>query len=115
MSTLLSAARIELSKQLGDYWASASDSAGAAGGTTIKDTALMAKANDWVDTEGQAFDLITESAHACEGQERLISSLDNSSGSTGTLTILAHTAQIGSGVDYEVHRLFTASEKRWTS
>jgi len=109
MTTTLANSRKELSKQLGDYHDSASTSAGAAGGTTIVDTALMAKANDWVDTEMSAYDLITEAAHACLDEERIIAGLSNTA---GTLTVLAHTAQIGSGVDYEIHRLFTASEKR---
>lgn len=109
MSTSLANARIEASKQLGDYWAGTTTSAGAAGGTTIVDTALKAKANDWVDTEGQAYDLITQAADTSVDEERLISSLDNS---TGTLTVLAHSGQIGSAKTYEVHRLFTASEKR---
>lgn len=107
MTTALSVARIELSKQLGDYWASASTSAGAAGGTTIVDTGLKAKQNAWIGKD--MYDLITESAHATVDEERQISSLSNT---LGTLTVLAHSAQIGSGVDYEVHRLFTASEKR---
>ena len=44
MSTTLKAAMQELSKQIGDYWASTATSNGAAGGTTIVDTALKAKA-----------------------------------------------------------------------
>ncbi len=107
MTTALSAARIELSKQLADYWASAATSAGAAGGTTIVDTALKAKSNDWIDAGGNPYDLITSGTYDTE--ERKISSLDNSS---GTLTVLAHTSQIASAVTYEIHRLFTASDKR---
>ena len=107
MTTTLSAAQVELSKQLGDYWASTSTSAGAADFTTIVDTALIAKENDWIGYD--MYDLITEAAHATLSEERKISSLSNT---LGTLTVLAHSAQIGSGVDYEVHRLFTASEKR---
>ena len=106
MTTTLAVNRVELSKQQGDYWASASTSAGAAGGTTIIDTALAAKLADWIPNE--AYDLITEAAHAAINEERLISSLVQS---TGTLTMLAHSVQIGSGVDYEVHRLFTPAEK----
>ena len=55
------------------------------------------------------YDLITESGHASVDEERQISSLDNS---TGTLTILAHDNTTGTAMDYEVHRLFTASDKR---
>ena len=109
MATSLANCRIELSKQLGDYWSSTTTSSGHAGGTTIVDTALKAKANDWIDNEAEMFTLITHSGDSSEDDERKISALDNS---TGTLTTLAHTAQVGSAKTYEVHRLFTASEKR---
>ena len=105
MSTTLANAEIALSKELGDYWAGTSTSAGAAGGTTVIDTALKAKANDWVSEE--AYDMITSGTY--DGEERKISSLDNTS---GTLTVLAHTGQIASGITYRVHRLFSASDKR---
>ena len=110
MSTTLANARIELSKQLRDDWVSATTSAGNAGGTTMIDSALIAKANDWITDE--TYDLITEAAHAALNEERRITSLDNS---TGTVTVhAAHGAptQIASGVDYELHRLATASDKR---
>lgn len=105
MTTSLSSARVELSKQLSDYWASASTGAGSS--TTIVDTALKAKQNAWIGKD--MYDLITESSHASEDEERQISSLDNSS---GTLTVLAHDNTTGTSMDYEVHRLFSASEKR---
>ncbi|KKM47225.1 hypothetical protein LCGC14_1558850 [marine sediment metagenome] len=105
MTTALSAARIELSKQLNDFWASASTGAGSA--TTIVDTLLKAKQNAWIGDD--MYDLITESGHASVDEERQISSLDNSS---GTLTVLAHDNTTGTSMDYEVHRLFTASDKR---
>ena len=107
MTTALSACRIELSKQLSDYFASATTGDGVAGGTTLVDTALKAKQNAWIGKD--MYDLITEAAHAQINEERQISSLSNTN---GTLTVLAHGAQILTGVDYEVHRLFTASEKR---
>ena len=105
MTTLLSACRVELSKQLNDYWASATTGAGSS--STIVDALLKAKQNAWIGKD--MYDLITESSHASENEERLISSLDNSS---GTLTVLAHDNTTGTSMDYEVHRLFTASEKR---
>lgn len=105
MSTTLLAAQVALSKELGDYWASTTTSNGAAGKTTLVDTALMAKANDWVTDE--AYDQITSGS--ADEEERKVSSLDNSD---GTLTMLAHSAQIVSGVTYQVHRLFSGSEKR---
>lgn len=110
MSTTLANARIALSKELADYFASSTTSAGAANGTTLVDTALKAKANSWItDT---AYDIITEAGHAALNEERKISSLANS---TGTLTVLAHSVQIDTGsqaIDYEVHRLWSPSEKR---
>jgi len=105
MSTTLADARIALSQDIDDYWAGTTTSAGAAGGTTVVDTALAAKANDWITDE--TTDLITSGTY--DEEERKVSSLDNS---TGTLTVLAHGGQIGSAVTYELHRLFSASQKK---
>lgn len=111
MSTTLLAAEQELSKQLGDSWQSTTTSTGST--TTLVDTALMAKQNDWVTKE--TYDFITSEPAASGTQiyeERLVSSLVNS---TGTLTVLAHTGIIDDNsthVSYEVHRLFSPSEKR---
>jgi len=105
MSKSLTNCEILLSKELGDYWAGTTTSNGAADGTTLVDTALKAKANDWVTDE--TYDQITEGTY--NGEERKASSLSNS---TGTLTVLAHGGQIVSGIDYRIHRLFEASEKR---
>ncbi len=109
MSTSLSSMRQELSKQINDHWVSTTTSAGVGGGTTIVDTSLIAKQNAWIGKD--MYTLITESGDTSEDNERQITSLAGS-GSTGTLTTLAHSGQIGSGKGYEVHRLFTASEKR---
>ena len=106
MTTTLANARKQLSKEIGDYWDSTSTSSGSS--TTIVDTALKAKANDWIsDAPQEMYDLVTSGTYVDE--ERKISSLDNT---TGTLTTLAHGGTIASGVTYEVHRLFSASEKR---
>lgn len=107
MSTTLANCRILLSKQMGDYWASTTTSAGAADYTTIVDTALKAKADAWITDE--CFTLITEVDDSSEDDERKIIRLDSNA---GALTTLPHTAQIATATDYEVHRLFTASEKR---
>lgn len=103
MSTSLLAAEILLSKQLGDFWSSTTTSSGSS--TTVVDTELKAKENDWVTDE--CYDMITSGTY--DEEERKVSSLDNSS---GTLTVLAHGGTIASSVTYRVHRLFTASEKR---
>ncbi len=113
MSTTLLAAEQELSKQIGDYWAGTATSAGAAGGTTIIDTALKAKQNDWITKETYDFLTSEPASTAAIYEERLISSLDNS---TGTITVLAHgtggTGIVTTGDTYEIHRLFFPSEKR---
>jgi hypothetical protein len=108
MSSTLNTATVELSKQFGDYWAGTATSNGAADGATIVDTALRAKNNDWIDAaNAEMYDRITSGT--CDTEERRITALDNFS---GTLTVLAHTAQIDSADTYEVHRLCSASDKR---
>ena len=94
-----------LSKDLGDYFTGTTTSNGNAGGTTFIDTALMAKVDDWINRE--CWDRITSGDANLE--ERKVSALDST---TGTITSLAHSVQIVSGVTYEIHRLFSASEKR---
>ena len=103
MTTALSSLRQELSRQLNDYWASATTGAGSA--TSIVDDLLKAKQSAWIGKE--MYDLITESGHASEDEERLITSL-----STNALTVLDHLNTTGTSMNYEVHRLFSASEKR---
>ena len=105
MTTSLEAANVLLSKELGDYWSSTTTGAGAA--TSLVDTALKAKANDWIDGDREMYAIVREGTY--DGLERKISSLNNSN---GTLTILAYAGAPGTGIDYEVHRLFTPSEKR---
>lgn len=105
MSTTLLNCEVELSKQMGDYWASTTTSGGSA--TTLIDTALMAKENDWVNDLDACYDMITEGDY--DEEERKIVSLDNSD---GTLTVLDHGGVIISGIDYRIHRLFSASDKR---
>lgn len=109
MTTTFLEAEAELSRQLGDYWSSTTTGAGTA--TTLVDTALKAKANDWIDGDREMYSFLIEEPGGAASiyDERKISSLDNS---TGTLTALAFDAAPGTGIDYEVHRLFTPSEKR---
>ena len=106
MTTPLSSARIELSKQLNDYWAGTSTTPASALTTELTDTALKAKENAWI-TKG-TFDLITDDT-TNTNEERKISALVNTS---GAITMLAHTSANIAGIEYEIHRLFTASEKR---
>jgi hypothetical protein len=108
MTTTLRNAEIELSKQMGDYWASTTTSDGNANGTTLVDTALKAKNNDWIEADrAEMFDEVIEGTY--DGEERRASSLNNSD---GTLTVLAHGGKIVSGIDYRIHRLFSASDKK---
>ena len=110
MSTTLLNSAIALSKDLGDHWASTTTSDGAADGTTLVDTALKAKANDWVTDE--AWVMLTEEPTGGATslyEERKLSSLSNTA---GTLTVLAFGEKVVSGIDYQAHRLFSPSEKR---
>lgn len=107
MSTTLLASVQELSKQLGDSWQSTTTGAGSA--TTLVDAALLAKANDWITDNTWAFLTEEPAGNAAIYDERKVSSLVNS---TGTLTTLTFAAAPGTGIDYEVHRLFSPSEKR---
>lgn len=103
MGTTLLAAEVALSKEIGDYWAGTTTSAGSS--TTVVDTALMAKANDWITDE--AYDFITSTT--CQFEERKISTLVNT---TGILTVLAHSGTgPGTAATYSLHRLFSPSEK----
>ena len=106
MSTTLEAAMIALGYQLGDIWESTTTSGGTTTHTTLIDTALKAKQNNWITYE--AYDRI--SSGTMDGQERKVSSLDNT---TGTITFtVAHSTTVATSIDYEVHRMFTASDKR---
>ncbi len=170
MSTTLLEAEAELSKQLGDYWASTTTSTGTAE-TTVTDTALAAKEANWITDE--CYDMITSkttyiftvtSASATiaatytnndvtftvlatiVSKETLYCSATSEPASSGTLTkvtgtgdntitfstsstfqyeerkvsslastvltTLAHSGLIATATTYEIHRLFSASEKR---
>lgn len=106
MSTTLLSAEVALSKDIGDYWRGTTTGAGLT--TTVVDTALMAKTNDWINREAFLFveDMTGDTYNEAE---RKISSLDNS---TGTLTVLPIGGALGVGAVYRVHRLFNASDKR---
>lgn len=107
MSTTLLAAEQELSRQIGDYWASTTTGAGST--TTLVDSALMAKANDWVTDDAWVMLEEEPAGNAVIFDERKVSSLSNTD---GTLTTLAFAAAPGTGIDYSLHRLFAPSEKR---
>lgn len=110
MTTTLLNAEIELSKQIGDFWSSTTTGTGSSS-TNIQDTALKAKANDWIDGDREMYIMITDSSadNSTDEEERKATALDNS---TGDLTVLALSGDPGDGKTYRVHRLFTASDKR---
>ncbi len=107
MTTTMINAEIALNKDIGDDWASTTTGAGLA--TTLVDTALIPKANDWVTEDAYAMLEEEPTGSAAIYDIRKISSLDNT---TGTLTVLTFAAAPGTGIDYSVHRLFHPEDKR---
>jgi len=107
MSTSLLNCEIALSKELGDYWSSTTTGAGST--TTLVDSALIAKTNDWLTDEAYAFLIEEPASTAAIYDERKATGLV---ASTGILTTLAFSEAPGTGIDYELHRLFSPSEKR---
>ncbi len=104
MSTTLSAARVELSKQLGDYLAGTVTTSGDK--TSLIDSELKQYHADWIND--WTWDFMTGTTN--EGEERRIDSLLVSSGDCTLVT--AHTASVVAPSTYEIHRLFRATEKR---
>jgi hypothetical protein len=94
-----------LSKDISDYFVGVTTSAGNAGGTTLIDTALKAKLADWITD----YTWVRITSGTCNLEERKVTSLDPS---TGTLTFLATSAQILSTVSYEIHRMFSPTDKK---
>ena len=106
MATTLLASEVELSRQLGDYWSSTTTSAGDSSGTFLIDTTLRVKPEGWI-TDGATCN-ITSGTY--DTVEREIESLDTE---TGALTFKRPFAgAIATSVTYEIHRLFSADEKR---
>ena len=109
MSTTLANCQIELSKQIADYWSSTTTSDGSTTPfITMIDSTLAAKPADWI-TDTTWVILTEEPAGGTTSlyDERQVSSLSSS-----TLTVNAFTERIVSGINYELHRLFSPSEKR---
>ena len=108
MTTSILDAEIILSKQLGDYWSSVTTGTGSSA-TNIQDTALKAKANDWITDETYIMITDEDAENDTDEEERKATALDNSS---GDLTVFDLSGDPGDGITYRIHRLFTASEKR---
>lgn len=107
MSTSLLNAEIALSKELGDYWSSTTDGAGDS--TTLVDSALKAKTDDWLTDEAYVILLEEPAGSAAIYDIRKATSLD---ASAGEITTLAFAAAPGTGIDYSLHRLFSPAEKK---
>ena len=107
MSSSLIDCYTELAAQMGDRWNGTTSGAGSS--TTMVDAALMAKANDWIGDDAYVFLTEEPAGAAAIYDERKISSLSNTA---GTLTTLAFAAAPGTGIDYEINRLFKATEYR---
>mgnify|MGYP001587429475 CR=1 FL=1 len=106
MTTTLLSTEQELSRQLGDYWSSTTTSAGDSSGTSLIDTALRVKPEGWITDEATA--IMTSGTY--DTVEREIESLDTE---TGTLVFKQPFAgAIAISVTYEIHRLFSAEEKK---
>lgn len=103
MTTTLLNAEVQLSRDIGDYWAGTTTSGGSS--TTLIDTALMAFGAGWISKT--AWTMITSGTYAEE--ERKVSSM---APATGTVTTLAHSGTIATAVTYRLHRICSASDKR---
>ncbi len=104
MTTSLLSCMNLLSQEIGDYWESTTT--GSASAVIVVDSALIAKPNDWI--TDVSYDLITSGS--LNGEERKIST--SSLLTAGTLSVGTHSGSVGSGVTYQIHRLFEPSEKR---
>lgn len=107
MTTTLLVGEQELSKQMGDSWSSATTAAGAT--TSLVDNALEGKESAWITEESWAFLIEEPSSTASIYDERKITSFNTSN---KTLTTLSFSEAPGDAINYEVHRLWSPSEKR---
>ena len=93
-----------LSDQIGDNFRSTTTSSGA--DNTIIDTALSSYPSSWINVQNHImWDMITSGTYDEEERKLLLLA-------TSTLTTKDHGGTIASGVTYQIHRLFKASDKR---
>ena len=104
MTTALSACRVELSKQIGDFFAGTVTTGGDK--TSLIDSSLIPYADDWIND--WTWDFMTGTTNS--GEERRIDSFDASAGDCTLVS--AHTASVALTSTYEIHRLFPATQKR---
>lgn len=108
MSTTLLNSLTAICKDLNDNFTGTTTGAGSA--TTMVDSTLTGKQNDFIPRNGAWVILLEEPAgDAAIYDERLVTALDNS---TGTLTTVTFAAAPGTGIDYRLTRLFSPSDYR---
>ncbi len=106
MATLMPAALTLLGQDLDDAWASSTTAAGNVNKLTLEDSALYEKVADWVE-DGMIVYLPDGPSGSGTAETRVADSLSGT-----TLTVKsAFSVKVESGVDYEVHRLFTRNQK----
>ncbi len=106
MATLMSAALTLLGQDLDDGWSNSTTAAGNANKLTLEDNDLQEKVADWVN-DGMVCYLPDGPSGAGSAETRVVDSLSGT-----TLTVKnAFSVKVESGVDYEVHRLFTRNQK----
>uniref|UniRef100_A0A6M3K6E9 Uncharacterized protein n=1 Tax=viral metagenome TaxID=1070528 RepID=A0A6M3K6E9_9ZZZZ len=106
MTTTLSNAEIELSKQMGDFWSSSATAT--VSNIKLTDTVLKDVPSDWL-TDDTHLQMTTLNA-AADTSERLIATLNITDGFVTWNRALAGNST--NADTYRIHRLFTASEKR---
>ncbi len=106
MATLMSAMLTLLGEDVEDSWTGTTTAAGDADKLDLVDDALYEKVADWV-SDGMIVYLPLGPSGSGSAQTRVVDAL-----STNTLDVKsAFSAQVQSGVDYEVHKLFTRTQK----
>ena len=106
MATLISEALTLLGSDLDDGWIGETTEAGNVNKLTLVDDNLYEKVADWV-SDGMVVYLPTGPDGVSTAETRVVNSL-----SDHDLTVKsAFSAQVESGVDYEVHKLFTRNQK----
>ena len=106
MATLMPAALILLGDDLDDSWISETTAQGAGNKLVLEDDNLLEKVADWVD-DGMVVYLPDGPSGSGSAETRVVDSLSSTS-----LTVkMAFSVRVESGVDYEIHRVFTRSQK----
>ena len=106
MATLMSEALILLGDDLDDSWIGSTSATGNANKLTLEDNDLYEKVPNWVE-DGMIVYLPDGPSGSGSAETRVVDSLSGT-----TLTVKsAFSVLVASGVTYEVHRLFTRTQK----